>query len=56
MDDVPEAQEFSRATLARMLRQVDPDATLRDSTRVDRGFCSIYRLDVRGDEGTECDT
>ncbi|MDS0293700.1 phosphotransferase family protein [Halogeometricum luteum] len=51
MDDVPEAREFSRATLARMLRRVEPNAELRGYARVDRGFGSIYRLDVRDDEG-----
>lgn len=52
MDEIPEARELPTSTLAAMVRAVDPSLELRSSTPAERGFCTVYRLEVAAD-GTE---
>ena len=50
MDDVPEAREVPDATLAEMVRRVEPTWEFREADPAERGFCSVYRV-VVGDDG-----
>ncbi|WP_049920917.1 phosphotransferase family protein [Halopiger djelfimassiliensis] len=52
MDDVPESRELSDATVAAMVREVDPDRGVETVTRVDRGFCSVYRIGIADADST----
>lgn len=51
MVEVPDAREFSEATLAAMLQAVDSGWNLLEAKRNPRGFCSVYRV-VVDDGGT----
>ncbi|MFC7212816.1 phosphotransferase family protein [Saliphagus sp. GCM10025334] len=53
MDDVPEARALSASAVEKFVEMVDPTLELRDATPVERGFCSVYRLDVDGDDGSQ---
>ncbi|WP_254767651.1 phosphotransferase family protein [Salinilacihabitans rarus] len=44
--DVPEPREISDATLAEMVRTVEPTWDLREAVPVERGFCSVSRVVV----------
>lgn len=46
MDEIPEARDLSDATLSEMVRAIDPALELRSSTPAERGFCTVYRLEV----------
>lgn len=46
MDDVPEARSIPDATLAAMIRAVEPGWELREAEPTQRGFCSVYRVAV----------
>jgi len=46
MDDVPDARTIPTATVAEMVRAVDPGLEVRSATPADRGFCSVFELVV----------
>jgi aminoglycoside phosphotransferase (APT) family kinase protein len=52
MDEIPEAREISSPTLEEMVRAVDPAWTLRKATPTERGFCSVYQVEI-ADDGTK---
>ncbi|KTG10946.1 aminoglycoside phosphotransferase [Haloprofundus marisrubri] len=49
MDEIPESREISGPTLEAMVHETTPEWELRESTAVERGFCSVYRLVVERD-------
>jgi aminoglycoside phosphotransferase (APT) family kinase protein len=53
MDEIPAARDISEPTLSAMLGAVDPSWTLQSATPAERGFCTVYRLDVATDGTTE---
>lgn len=55
MDEVPDARRFPESTLTAMVQAVDPDWELRDAAPAERGFCTVYRLQVETPTGErEC--
>ncbi|UTF52085.1 phosphotransferase family protein [Natronosalvus rutilus] len=52
MDDVPEARALSASAVDTIVRTIDPALEVRDTTAVERGFCSVYRLEVADDDGS----
>ena len=52
MDEIPEAREISDATLAEIVRSIDPTWELRAAVPAERGFCSVYRVVVASDGTT----
>jgi len=49
MDEVPDAREITTATVAEMVRAVDPELEVQRATPADRGFCSVF--EVVADDG-----
>ena len=55
MDEIPEARELSDATVEEMVRVADPAWEVEDVTPAERGFCSVYRIEVTGEDApSEC--
>ena len=52
MDDVPDARAISDSTLEEMIRVAEPSWELREAVPAERGFCSVYRVELTRDGTT----
>lgn len=50
MDEVPEARELSTATVEEVLGLVEPTWEVTSVRRAERGFSTVYRIDLDGDD------
>ncbi|MFP8958268.1 phosphotransferase family protein [Natrialbaceae archaeon A-CW3] len=52
MDDVPDSRVLSNSDLEALVRTIEPTWTVREATPVERGFCSVYRVETSDGEST----
>lgn len=53
MDEIPEKRGISNATVAEMVRSIESDCEVDAVAPAERGFCSVYRLEVTDGERTQ---
>ena len=52
MDEIPEARTISESSLSEMVRLIAPDWNIVRGEPTERGFCSVYRIEVAASETT----
>ena len=55
MDEIPEARELSDATIEEMVWMRDPAWEVKRALPAERGFCSVYQIELTGEDAPrEC--